>query len=169
MAPSIRTFRMLGSHHNRTEMLRAEDRIQLNRWAAAPEHKSGASTWFEAKSREVWADILRETGMMAVQAGCKPSDVDAACLLFQLKASWTPCVLMGKGSPKSQLAKVLGLPDSEARRGFMLLLGLLAIADRRRRNTRCRGQCTHWWHRDLEDEGVRRSILESGEAGRANP
>ena len=146
-------------------MVSAEERVQINRWAASPETWDAAASWFLTQSCEERRETLRETGCMALQAGCRPGDVDPASHLFHLKPSWTPGVLMSIGRPKTQLVKVLGLPENELLRAFALLLGLLSIADLRRLRDHCANGCQHWWHRDLEDEEIRSAIIDSGEAG----
>lgn len=147
-------------------MIYAEDRIDLNRWAAKPRFKRVALEWFRQQDAERRREILREVGAMALQAGCVPSDTDPATETFGLKPGWTPLVLMRLGSPKVQLATVLGLPEEEEELSLLTLLALLGVADARRRTARCATGCPHWWHRDLEDATVRNSILQSGEAGR---
>ncbi len=146
-------------------MLSAEDLLQINRWAAVPGRWEDAKAWFRSQSRERRRAVLRQTGAMAMQAGSRSVDVGPACSAFHLQSTWTPVVLMSRGLLRVQLAKVLGLPEDEMSRAFALLLGLLGVADARRRSAECAGGCSHWWHRDLEDEKVRRSILDSGEAG----
>lgn len=147
-------------------MLFAEDRIQINRWARAPQAKDTALQWFASVDDDTRKETLRETGMMATQAGCSPGDVVDAAQRWSLPQGCTPCVLMSKPNPRTQLAKVLTLPKSEWPRSFALLLALLSVADDRRRRTQCQPHCSHWWHQNLGSADVVRSILESGEAGR---
>jgi hypothetical protein len=65
------------------------------------------------------------------------------------------------------VAKIIGLPEHEREKSFVLFLGLLAVADGRRRKTACAAGCTHWWHRDLSDPDVVRSTLEDFSRGKA--
>jgi hypothetical protein len=53
---------------------------------------------------------------------------------------------------------IVGLPEAERHKSFILLLSLLAVADERRRSKR-RDSDRHWWHRDLSDERVIAELL----------
>jgi hypothetical protein len=114
--------------------------------------------WFRTMPSERKHSVLRDLGFMAYQAGFGTEDVSEACKKTGLNERFTPCVLMAKGIPKVQLAKIINLPTQEYDKVFLLLVGLLSVGDARRRSTKCAAGCTHWWHRDLTDAEILRKI-----------
>lgn len=148
-------------------MLYAQDRIGLNRVAQGLAPIPDAMDWFSRRSDQV--DVLRELWQMAAQAGCTRDDVLPAIQFAQLRASFTACVLMNNGDLSTQAMKVLALPKAERTKAFRLFMALLHIADSRRQRTRCKDDCTHWWHRDLANEDVVRDLLRCGIAGTSAP
>jgi hypothetical protein len=59
--------------------------------------------------------------------------------LAGLKPTLTPCVVVSRAPvPAKAFHKILSLPE--------LLLGLLTVADARRRATQCAQGCSHEWH-----------------------
>ena len=140
----------------------AKERILLNQIAQGCTSIEEGESWFFSQSENRRGPLLRELSAMALQAGFLLADVGPAASLVGLKKGATPCVLLGAGRQKIQVAKVLSLPQSEASSVFRLLIGLLSVADRRRRK-QCEANCQHWWHRDLSDESVVAGLVSSME------
>ncbi len=139
----------------------AKERIFLNQAAQGLASLKEAEDWFLKRSKDNRKRILRELSIMALQAGFVPGDVESVVESFDLERTFTPCVLLSSGLPKIQVGKALMLPEVEAVKTFRLLLGLLSVADQRRR-VRCGKDCRHWWHRDLSDESTVAQLLGSG-------
>ena len=139
----------------------AEERILLNQIARGIVPLSEGEEWFRRLPPDRGKSVLRELSAMALQASFVPGDIAAAVERFGLVSGWTPCVLLGTGRPKVQMAKVLALPRDESERVFKLLIGLFSVADQRRRE-RCGEDCRHWWHSDLSDEDNVKRLLDSG-------
>ena len=118
--------------------------------------------WFEMFDDKIKLDILRGLNYMMLQSGAQDSDVDLAIFESKLKPTYTPCVLLKKGRLNDQSWKILNLPASEYRKSFILFLIIFKIADERRRNLLCKGNCSHWWHKDLSDKKVVDEILNDG-------
>jgi hypothetical protein len=106
--------------------------------------------WFQDLSPEKQLEVLREISVYIQQAGARETDVPEAIEKAKMKKTFTPCVILLNGRLKMQLAKVLNLPAVEYPKAFPLLLSLLSIADKRRRNNQCKESCSHWWHQPLE-------------------
>lgn len=106
--------------------------------------------WFAGLDAGSQMRVLQKTWIFAAQAGAHEHDVDAAIVRARLKPTFTPCVLVKKGSLKVQVTKIVGLPAAEREKSFRLLLALFQIADERRRLTSCLGGCTHWWHAAIQ-------------------
>ena len=63
-----------------------------------------------------------------------------------LRPTHTAAVLIVRGRLAGQLSKIVNLPDEERVKSFRLLVALLGVADKRRRE-RCRATgCSHAWH-----------------------
>ena len=139
-----------------------KERIFLNQIAQRCTSFEDGESWFFNQPEDRRRPLLRELSAMALQAGFVPADVRPAASLVRLKKGATPCVLLSVGRPKIQMAKVLSLPQSESSSVFKLLIGLLSIADQRRRK-QCKADCQHWWHRDLSDESVVADLLSTME------
>lgn len=82
---------------------------------------------------------LRQLAAMVQQAS--PTDGDAAPAIAKagVAATRTASVLIGKRPFVQQLAKLWSLPPSELDDVCKILLAVLAIADQRRRTTKCNG------------------------------
>jgi len=139
--------------------MNAENFILLNQYAQGVRKIEDGKDWFSNLSSDEQLLILRELSNLILQAGASINDVNEAIQKSRLKATFTPCVLLQKGSLKIQLSKVLALPFSEYAKVFSLFISLLSIADTRRRNTKCKNGCSHWWHKDLSNDEIVRQIL----------
>lgn len=119
-------------------------------------------TWFKNLTPEHQWTVLIDLNYMALQAGARSEDVALAATEFGVKSTYTPYVLLTKGELRAQTAKVVNLPENEREKSFRLLLGLLSVADKRRRGAKCIDGCSHWWHQDLK---ITDEILEFMKAG----
>ena len=109
---------------------------------------------FAALSEEEERSVLRRVNVLALQAGALDADATAAIVRSGVRPTRTAAVLVAKGPIDIQLAKAATLPQVELSDGLRLAIALLAIADERRRRTKCASGCSHWWHRDLRDDLV---------------
>nr|WP_268248284.1 DUF5958 family protein [Streptomyces abikoensis] len=55
-------------------------------------------------------------------------------------------VLMVREPVMYQGGQIASLPSYEYMKAFRVLISTFSIADTRRRETECRGQCGHSWH-----------------------
>jgi CRISPR/Cas system type I-B associated protein Csh2 (Cas7 group RAMP superfamily) len=131
-----------------------EDEILVNQLAQEVVEPSTGIAWFNVLTAERQLEALRQIAYMAAQAGANQEDASAAIARSKLRPTYTPCVLLTKGSIKQQSAKITSLPQEEYEKAFRLLIALLGIADSRRRQNPCKYGCSHWWHRDLADPQV---------------
>ncbi len=145
-------------------MICIEELVLLNQYAQDILKIDDGKAWFNSLSPKEQHELLRELSNLIIQAGVKDSDVNVAIKKSGLKPTYTPCVLLQKGNLKCQLAKTLSLPIAEYAKTFSLFINLLSIADKRRRETRCKNECSHWWHKDLSNEEVVNLIKNSGES-----
>jgi hypothetical protein len=102
--------------------------------------------------------MLTELSRAVLEAHPLPTEIDDAIRRSQLKATYTPCVLLQRKSLRGALGAIRLLPDDEMRKAFHILVALLGVADERRRGT-CHTACHHWWHQDLRDADVVHRLL----------
>ncbi|SNR78899.1 hypothetical protein SAMN06264365_105475 [Actinoplanes regularis] len=63
-----------------------------------------------------------------------------------VKPTMTPAVLIVREPINEKMGKIINLPPDEYVKSFRVLLSMFAVADTRRRETKCRGSCSHAWH-----------------------
>ena len=104
--------------------------------------------WFASLVSSERRKILKDLHHCIFQSHPEPDEVEVAIKLSGIKPSMTPCVVLVKWRthPARGAEAVAGLPESEHMKAFKVLLALFSVADERRRNTQCRGRCTHEWH-----------------------
>lgn len=141
------------------------DEIALNRLISGRMEVEQGLSWFCGLCTTDQLSILRMLQRFSLEAGAFDGDVGAAISASCLKPTFTPCVLLKKGNIRVRLAQVVGLPVEEREKVFRLLVSLASIADHRRRASKCRNGCRHWWHRDLDDPDVVAAIVRDYEAG----
>jgi hypothetical protein len=128
--------------------------IQVNQAAQGLREVPELLVAFAALSEEEERSVLRRVNVLALQAGARDSDAAAAIVRSGVRPTRTSAVLMAKGPINIQLAKAATLPQAELSDGVRVAIALLAIADERRRRTKCASGCSHWWHKDLRDDVV---------------
>ncbi len=102
--------------------------------------------WFEALPSEDQWEVLRELGGYCVQARATVEDGPESVRTAGLRLTHTPAVLMTRGELAGQLTKIINLPQDERVKAFRLLVALLGVSDKRRRERFCADKCTHAWH-----------------------
>ncbi|MCP4345581.1 MAG: hypothetical protein GY795_08645 [Desulfobacterales bacterium] len=127
-------------------MISNEDRLFINQLSQGIHSLEKGKIWFSSFDSDRQLDILREISNFALQAGALESDVKDAIQKSKLKPTYTPCVILLKGRLKIQISKILNLPTIEYNKIFLLTASLFSIADERRRKTKCKNKCYHWWH-----------------------
>lgn len=129
-------------------MISRRDELRLNRFAQGVLTADEAGQWFAALPVEAKREALQWLAIAILEASYVPDDVSASVARSGLKPTFTPVVVTMKGN----VHKVIHLPENELGKGFVLLLGILSIADERRRKTKCINGCSHWWHQDLSKD-----------------
>jgi hypothetical protein len=121
--------------------------LKLNQIAQGFLPWSVGVSWFTGLSSSERASVLRDLAYIASQAHPLAGEVEHAIDAAGLKRTFTPCVLVSKArAPEKAFHKVLSLPEAEWEKSFRLLLGLLSVADARRRASQCAEGCSHEWH-----------------------
>ena len=124
--------------------------IIINQIAQSIVDIDAGESWFASFDANDQKDILRKLMYCVYQS--HPRDIERKYAVMEsgLRPTYTPCVqLLQKCNIQCQLQKICSLPNEENLKSFRLLITLLTIADKRRRDEDCKLGCSHWWHQDL--------------------
>ena len=139
--------------------LNLDDEIFLNQFSQNIYSLETVKKWFDAKNHEEKKAIILDVLDMVIQS--HPTYEEISCTAEELKLSKTPAAvkLLNTNKPFNKFGYELAdLPEKEMERGFILLLKIFSVADKRRRSMCCANGCHHWWHRDLSNVSVLREI-----------
>jgi len=103
-------------------------------------------TWFSSLEQVEQRAVLHEVVRYAMQARATVNDARDGLLRSGVKSTMTPAVLIVREPILEQMGKIINLPPGERVKSFRVLLSTFAVADTRRRETECRGTCSHAWH-----------------------
>lgn len=147
-------------------MLNLEDSILVNQWVQDVKRTSDLLSWFETATDKRKSEILQSLVYLCQQARAVPSDGIEAIACSELNPRRSACVILSKGATTETLNKVASLKFVDGKDAFLLLLQVLKLADKRRRDQEGGSSCHHWWHRDLNDTAVLESIRNDYKNGR---
>ncbi|MFI0901578.1 DUF5958 family protein [Streptomyces sp. NPDC020983] len=123
-----------------------ERTVMLNELAQGLRPLGQGVEWFEALPPEGQFEVLRDLGGHCIQARTTVEDGPESVRLAGIRPTHTPAVLITRGQLTGQLTKIINLPQDERVKAFRLLVALLGVADKRRRERFCADGCTHAWH-----------------------
>jgi hypothetical protein len=102
--------------------------------------------WFEALPAQEQFEVLRDLGGHCIQARATVEDGPESVRLAGIRPTHTPAVLITRGQVAGQLTKSINVPQDERVKAFRLLVAMLGVADKRRRERFCADGCTHARH-----------------------
>lgn len=102
--------------------------------------------WFTSLEEADKKEVLREIGRYAMQAHITTRDGREGVAKSGVKPTMTPAVLIVREPILDRMATIINLPAAEYTKAFRVLISTFSVADTRRRETECRGACTHEWH-----------------------
>ncbi|MCP3767477.1 MULTISPECIES: DUF5958 family protein [Streptomyces] len=105
-----------------------------------------AVAWFSSLEQAQQKAVLHEVVRYAMQAHATVNDAREGLPRSGVKSTMTPAVLIVREPILEQMGKVINLPPGEYVKSFRVLVSTFAVADTRRRETECRGTCSHAWH-----------------------
>ncbi|MHA6765027.1 DUF5958 family protein [Streptacidiphilus sp. PAMC 29251] len=145
--------------------------VGLNRLAQGLRPLGSGVEWFEDLGADEQLEVLRYLREFCIQARATAEDGPESVRLAGIRPTHTPAVLLERGQLHVQLTKIVNLPQNERVKAFRLLVALLGVADKRRRERFCADGCTHAWHQltagadtELECQGA--SGLDQSSPGR---
>ncbi|MFI8192150.1 DUF5958 family protein [Streptomyces sp. NPDC085946] len=127
------------------EDLRASECI-INEVAQGLRVLDDAVAWFSSLEQAQQKAVLHEVVRYAMQAHATVNDAREGLLRSGVKPTMTPAVLIIREPILEQMGKIINLPPGEYVKSFRVLVSTFAVADTRRRETECRGTCSHAWH-----------------------
>lgn len=124
-----------------------ERTLMLNELAQGLRPLAQGVDWFQSLDDAEQFDVLRDLARFCLQARATGQDAPESIRRAGIRPTHTPAVLLTGGRLAEQLAKIINLPGGERVKAFRLLVALLGVADRRRRDRWCARGCRHAWHR----------------------
>ncbi|MGW1807112.1 DUF5958 family protein [Streptomyces sp. NPDC002078] len=125
--------------------LQASERI-INEVAQGLRSLEDAIIWFSSLEEVEQRAVLHEIVRYSMQSHVTMDDARKGLLRSGVKPTMTPAVLIVREPILEQMGKIINLPPGELVKSFRVLLSTFAVADTRRRETECRGACSHAWH-----------------------
>ncbi|KQX27628.1 hypothetical protein ASD97_39905 [Streptomyces sp. Root63] len=123
-----------------------ERTVMLNELAQGLRPIGQGVEWFEALRGQDQFEVLRDLGGHCIQARATVEDGPESVRIAGIRPTHTPAVLITRGQLAGQLTKIINLPQDERVKAFRLLVTLLGVADKRRRERFCADGCIHAWH-----------------------
>ena len=102
--------------------------------------------WFDEAASEYRGKIMQALDICVWQSHPTVEDIEEGIRISGLKETYSPCVLIRKKPFNEVRQRILRMRELDQRRGFILLLSVFSVADKRRRETECVNGCTHEWH-----------------------
>ncbi|GIE85863.1 DUF5958 family protein [Actinoplanes regularis] len=125
--------------------MRASERT-INEVAQGLRSLADAAAWFSLLDEAEQREVLRDVVHCAMQARATANDGREGLPHSGVKPTMTPAVLIVREPINEKMGKIINLPPDEYVKSFRVLLSMFAVADTRRRETKCRGSCSHAWH-----------------------
>lgn len=125
--------------------LQTSERI-INEVAQGMRSLDEAVDWFSSLDEGGQDSVLCEIVLYLIQVHVTAQDGRDGLASSGVKATMTPAVLIVREPILEQVGKIASLPPNEHLKAFRVLLSTFAVADTRRRETECRGTCSHAWH-----------------------
>lgn len=123
-----------------------ERKLKINQIAQSQISLAEGLEWFDGATPDFRVEIMRSLDLCIFQSHPAIDDIEEGIWKSGLKESYSPCVLIRKKPFNQVRQKILGMPEVDLRRSFILLISVFSVADLRRRETQCKGGCTHDWH-----------------------
>ncbi|MBV4360609.1 DUF5958 family protein [Pinibacter aurantiacus] len=140
--------------------MKIEDQIILNRFGQGLTDVESLERVFSPLDTFQKRLYLNNLIFLIQQSKPKNEDIEIAIRESQLKATFTPCVLLRKGVANHQLQRITGLPEPELSKSFILLLTLFKIAYQRRFSVE-KNAPDKWWYWDLSEESKIQELIKS--------
>ncbi|VAW77752.1 hypothetical protein MNBD_GAMMA12-3207 [hydrothermal vent metagenome] len=123
-----------------------ETELKINKLAQGLIPFEEGLAWYDESDAEFRNKIMKVLDLCIYQSHPTNEDIEEGIKESGLKETYSPCVLVRKKPFNDVRQKVLNMPEPDLRRSFILFLSIFGAADKHRRETLCKGGCTHEWH-----------------------
>ena len=138
--------------------MKLEQEILLNQYGQRVANIDQLISLFESFNDKNKRLFLKDLLYLIMQSKPNNDDIETSIKESRLKPSYTPCVLLKKGIEFYNLERLVGLPDNELKKVFVLLLTLFKIAYNRRFEAE-KDHPSKWWYWNLSDSKKMEMIL----------
>ncbi|WP_437003720.1 DUF5958 family protein [Streptomyces sp. enrichment culture] len=107
--------------------------------------------WFEGFAADEQFEVLRDLSGFCIQARATVKDGPEG-VRADIRPTRTSAALITPGQLPAQLIKIINLPRNERVKKFRLLVALLGVTDKRRRERSYAVGCTHAWHLPVRNQ-----------------
>jgi hypothetical protein len=133
-------------------VLNINEEIKLNQFVQGIFTLGEMETWFLTYNEQDERSVLFALLNMVIQSGATTDDISVAANNIKKGRATPTIMLLNPNKPFQKFGhKICDLPKNELLNGFKVLLCTLAISDNRRKESE-KGECNHWWHKDLSDK-----------------
>ncbi|MFF3889263.1 DUF5958 family protein [Streptomyces sp. NPDC001914] len=134
---------MIGPSSDDGRAYRHETERVVNEVAQGLRTLDAGAGWFSGLAPTRQQEVLREVAGYVMQAHITAADGRVGVARSGVKPTANPSVMICMDPPRYGFA---GLPSAEHVKAFRVLVSVFAVADTRRRETYCKGDCGHAWH-----------------------
>lgn len=124
--------------------------------------------WFETLDARERTQTLTELVQCSWQAHVTGKDGGNAVTISGIRPTFTPCALLIKAAredPDGEIVigksmnTIISLPPAESIKSFKVLVALLSVGEKKRRDRTGVSPEKYWWHQDLTNYDVLKEIL----------
>jgi len=130
-------------------MMKIDIQIIVNKFGQDLISINEITNYFQQLDIEHKRSFLNDISFLILQTKVLDTDIDEAIFLYNLKSTYTPCVLIKKGIKNNVLQTIINLPVDELDKSFKLFIGLFKIGYQRNFNKN--SDINKWWYLDLSD------------------
>jgi len=130
-------------------MMKIDIQIIVNKFGQDLISINEITNYFQQLDIEHKRSFLNDISFLILQTKVLDTDIDEAIFLYNLKSTYTPCVLIKKGIKNNVLQTIINLPVNELDKSFKLFIGLFKIGYQRNFNKN--SDINKWWYLDLSD------------------
>ncbi|MCQ6556203.1 DUF5958 family protein [Streptomyces sp. C10-9-1] len=124
-------------------VLRRETERVVNEIAQGLRALDAGAEWFSGLAPTLRQQVLDDVAGYAMQAHVTAADGREGVARSGVKPTANPAVMICMDPPRYGFSD---LPSAEHPKAFRVLVSVFAVADTRRRERYCKGDCGHAWH-----------------------
>jgi len=123
-----------------------EEEIIINKIAQDKLDLGKGVKWFDELVDDRKKEVIEKLTVFIQQSHPTKDSIESGLDLAPIKPTMTPVIIFRTKELKIALDKIKVLPKDEWNKAFVTMLSVFKVADTKRRETFCKGGCTHEWH-----------------------